>query len=213
MSEPDQREIIGYSIKDPQKKQGWIQLIADIEVWIKENDFADQILFHGTSRTRAKDICKSGLKPTDIKHSVAPHSTDAVGSFWGTVRTAAAYADDTCFYRNQRSQPCLLMVASEDLEEDCRLYPDLATLEMPLKGLTKLDDPDVSQRWMTAHDNDEWSEDNALSWRQSIQDLGAIIAVHDFDLPPSIIKPIETFDQFLELAERLTAAKMPSIAM
>ena len=205
MSEPDQRDIIGYSLKDPQSKQAWIELISKIQDWLRDNDLEEDILFHGTSLSRAEDILKYGFNPTDITLSVTQEMGYDAGSFWGNVLTASAYADDTCENRNPDSRPVLLAVSAEALEEECLLYPDLATLDMPLKGLTKLDDPEISELWLSTFSVDYDSPEDILTWEDGLRDLGAIVAVHDVILPQEMFHKVDSFETFLDFAEPLKA--------
>lgn len=194
--EPNQRVIIGYSISNQDARKEWVDLIEGIAAWISEHDLKHEVIFHGTSTVRMKEIMRFGMAPTDISHATIPQSDDRNGSFWGDVHTAAAYADDTCKYRNPGSRPCLLMTFAEDLARDYDLYPDLATLDGPLKGLTKLDDPDVRSKWDNRYNADEWNVGQHLPWEESLDDLGAIIAAHEDYINPDdifVIRSIEAF--------------------
>lgn len=169
--EPDQIEIAGYSLRNEEARAQWRSLLEEVSAWMEDNRLGTQIVFHGTSKKRLAAILEEGMRPTDV--DIAVQGDADLGSFWGNVRTAAAYAEDTAKERDG-SVPVLLAVRVEVLERDCELYPDLATLDFPLKGLTRLCVPGVYEKWM----NDE----GELSWRDSLVDLGAIVAAHDFYL-------------------------------
>jgi len=196
MSEPDQRDIIGYSIADEDERKEWNALIRFIADWIEENDLSNAIVFHGTSSGRAEDIMQNGMNPTDA--TFATNDADSEGSFWGDVYTAAAYAEDTVQERDGDGRPVLLMAYTDDLEELCELAPDLATMDFPLKGLTRLSDDDVMQKWLAHH--------TTLSWRDSLTDLGAIVALHEFELDPNCMQRITSRNDFENAVRGLEAA-------
>ena len=186
--EPNQREIVGYSFTDDAKKSAWIDLVHSIAKWVEDNNLSNEVIFHGTSNTRADDILENGMVPTDIIHAIAAGSFNDAGSFWGDIHTAAAYAEDTVAERDPGSEPVILMANVPDLEAEFQLLPDLATLDFPMKGLTKLDDQAVYDNWINNH--------RTLAWQQSLAELGAIIAVHDEPLPPAYIQDIRTKADF-----------------
>lgn len=201
--EPNQREIIGYSIKDENKKAQWIDLIKSIAKWVEDNNLAHDVVFHGTSSRRALNILENGMKPTDITHAISEGSLNDTGSFWGDVHTASAYAEDTIAERDPDSIPVLLMAYTAELEEDFDLRPDLATLDFPLKGLTKLDEKEVYDNWINNH--------RTLTWKQSLNELGAIIAVHDHILDPDYMRMI-TAKEDLNYLPKIERTKEPELS-
>lgn len=175
-NEPDQRTILGYSIASPEKRSEWAAFIGEIAEILEQHDAAREIVFHGTSEVRASVIMRYGMKPTDLQVA-SPSGEIADGSFWGCPFTASAYADDTVKERDGGGSPALIAVRTSDLlANGYDLYPDLASLEFPLKGLTRLDDSTVSDKWQEGHET--------LSWKDSLDDLGAITVAHDDWMSP-----------------------------
>lgn len=180
MDEPDQRAIVGYSVSDPEARAEWIALVRGLSAWIDAEGLRDKVVFHGTSLGKLRKIRRGGMEPTDISLASEPFGGPDAGSFWGDVHTAAAYAEDTVKERsNGKGKPVLVAVLAETLERDCLLYPDLATLDFPLKGLTRLDDPAVSEAWLNGF--------RGMDWRDGLRDLGAIVATHQWALDPDDI--------------------------
>jgi len=172
-SEPDQREVIGYSVADPGRKREWVDLVAAIERWLSDHSLETSIVFHGTSDRRATKILTEGIKPVDVGFALGLQADEGMeGSYWGNVRTAAAYAEDTVSERDPDGLPVLLAITTASLEELCVIRPDGNTIDFPLKGLTRLDDSDVADKWFRNF--------RKLSWQESLLDLGAVVALHDF---------------------------------
>lgn len=188
----DVRQNHGYSITDERKRAEFVALVASIRDFVAENSLEDRVVFHGTSASKAAKIIKKGMKPTEVDIAISYQSPGKLGSFWGTVDTAAAYADDTVHYRDEDSHPVILAIPVEALEAACRLYPDGATLDCPLDGLTKLSDPDIAENWQENH--------ATLSWHVSLKDLGAIVAEHKYFLKS---QPIEIVDDPAILKEMM----------
>lgn len=201
--EPNQREIVGYSIKDENKKAQWIDLVKSVAKWVEDNDLTNEVVFHGTSSRRALNILEDGMRPTDIAHAISEGSLNDTGSFWGDVYTASAYAEDTIAERDPDATPVLLMAYTAELEEDFDLRPDLATLDFPLKGLTKLDDQTVYDKWINNH--------RTLTWQQSLTDLGAMIAVHEQSLDPDYMRMITSKEDFNHL-RKIECLKEPELS-
>jgi len=200
MVELDQREIVGYSLVDPEARDRWISLVRGISRWIEETGQKDKVVFHGTSRRLLPRILEEGMEPTDVELAVGPLEGMVQGSFWGDVHTASAYAEDTVFEREGKGEPglgepVLLAVRTDSLEEDCLLYPDLATLDFPMKGLTRLDEPEVQEAWIKGF--------RGMDWRDGLRDLGAIVATHDFYLDPDDFFVADSLDAVKERIEGL----------
>lgn len=141
------------------------------------------------------------MEPTDASLAVDVPRGLANGSFWGDVHTAAAYAEDTVHERDCGGEPVLLAILTETLEADCAVYPDLATVDFPLEGLTRLGDPGVRDRW-----NEGFRD---MDWRDGLRDLGAIVATHDLPLSPSglvVADSLETVKEMTAVAARPRAA-------
>lgn len=195
--EPNQRDIIGFSFDNEEKRAKWIDLVKTIANWVEDNDLAHSFVFHGTSSKRAADILEDGMKPTDITHAISEGSLNDTGSFWGDIYTASAYAEDTIKERDPGYEPVLLIARTAELEEEYDLRPDLATLDFPLKGLTKLEDKELADDWINHH--------SMKTWPQGLSDLGAIIAIHDGYLDPAYMKPIKSKADFEEISRLLRA--------
>lgn len=200
MEEPDQRDIVGYSLVDPEARNRWIALVRGLSQWIDDEGLKDKVVFHGTSRRLLAKILEDGLEPTDVELAVGPLSGMFQGSFWGDVQTAAAYAEDTVKEREGKGEPgcgepVLIAVLTDRLEKDCLLYPDLATLDFPMKGLTRLDDPEVQEDWLKGFMDKDW--------RDGLRDLGAIVATHEFYLDPDDFFVVDSLDAVKERIDGL----------
>lgn len=196
----------GYSIPGPVERDRWAALIAEINGRLASEERCSKFLFHGTSARALETIAVEGLKPTDIDHAIIGENEDLydLGSFWGDVITAAAYAEDTVSGRHSDSHPVILAIPVSELERDYLLFPDGAAIEDPLlPELTRLHEPGVMERWRKNNFN--------LSWKESLRDAGAIVAVHDSFIPLSDLHVIRTIDDFEALLDRqITPAVMPS---
>lgn len=190
--EPDQTTIVGYSIDDPDRKAQWIALVRAVAEMVDETGQACEIVFHGTSLKRARDILVNGLRPTDIHVAVAPENGEDQGSFWGDVQTAAAYAEDTVKERDGGGLPVLLAARTSGLASSYAMRPDLATLDFPLKGLTRLGDEQAAERWR--------GDSASRTWQDSLADLGAVVVIHDADMPPDRFAIIEDVGDLSRLA-------------
>lgn len=190
MDEPDQREIIGYSIDDPDRKGEWISLVRGISELM--DDAVHEILFHGTSIKRLPAILKKGIRATDVGLAIVDGQGDDRGSFWGDVHTAAAYAEDTARVRDS-SLPVLVAIRTEELLADCALHPDLATLDFPLKGLTRLSEPGVYDKWARNF--------RTLSWKDALDDLRAVVATHAIHIPARRLIAVDRIETVMAIIE------------
>lgn len=190
-SEADVRDSHGYSIGDPIAKAGWIELITSIRSFLEENDLTQEIVFHGTSARRAQLIVENGMKPTEVEHAVWSRSQAAWGSFWGTIDAAASYAEDAASIRDAGELPVILAVPVAELAAACELLPDGATFDFPMKGLTKLDDPQILEKWHQQH--------ATLDWDTSLKELGAIVALHQKNLKLQAIAIVGDLDTLKEM--------------
>lgn len=185
----------GYSIPDPAERERWRDLVEAVRQRTSDNGLEDVVLFHGTSERALAGILMEGMEPVECSHALPPHCRDdcEYGSFWGNIDTAAAYADDTAAERHPGSFPVIIAIRVSILESDCRIVPDGATVDMPLKGLTRLDNPEVAAYWS------EFGRD--LPWHESLRDLGAVVALHDFLIPiedMTVIRSMEDFERMIE---------------
>lgn len=187
----------GYSISDAAERTRWRDLVEAVRKRISDSGLEDVVLFHGTSERALDGILMEGMEPIECSHALPDGYRDECeyGSFWGSVDTAAAYADDTAAERHPDSLPVIIAIAVSMLESDCLIVPDGATVDFPLEGLTRLDDPVVAAYWS------EFGPDRP--WRESLRDLGAVVAVHDFNIPledMAVIRSMEDFERLIEAA-------------
>lgn len=189
----------GYSITDPVERKRWRGLIEALRQRIADDGLSDVVLFHGTSERALERIAAQGMEPVECSHALPPDCRDVeeYGSFWGNIDTAAAYADDTAAERHPDSLPVIIAIPVSTLEADCRIVPDGATVDFPLKGLTRLDDPSVAAYW-SEYDIDR-------TWRESLRDLGAVVAIHDFLIPVEDMAIVRSIDDFERLLARTHA--------
>ncbi|MTH95303.1 hypothetical protein [Roseibium sp. RKSG952] len=159
-------------------------------------DLLQFVVFHGTSSKVLDVIMTQGLSPTDVTAAVRADIGWDSGSFWGTPRTATAYAIDTAKERHPGWEPVLLAAPISILEAQCQLVCDGATIDFPLKGLTRLEEPGVFEKWRSAGFD--------LPWRESLIDLGAIVALHDFHLDIEDFDLIESPSDLRRLSESMS---------
>jgi len=187
---------LGYSISDTEKKRQWIEFVTALNDIMNSQGLHDSIVFHGTSTKALKKIRREGLEPTDISEALTDAYVFEDGTFWGDLFTAVAYAEDTAFERHPGSAPALIAISTKALENDCILLVDGATIDFPEPGLTRLDDPEVQGRW-------EGGDFDYMDWRASLADLGAIVAVHQFYIPPDELTFVSATDDLERLISRL----------
>jgi hypothetical protein len=183
---------IGLKIADEAARRGWIALVEQIADKIDELGLEEEILFHGTSIDKARSIMRKGMRPTD-SFEVLPDGSEIMtpGSFWGTVRTAAWYAEDTAFYRSGGT-PVIIACPRGFLQTYATLGIDIPSRDFPQPGLTRLEDEEDVQ--------DRWAVGRTRSWQDSLADLGSLTALHDYDLPLDqavIVDEIESLNRIL----------------
>lgn len=185
----------GYSIPDPAERKQWRELVEAVRQRISESGLEDAVLFHGTSERALQRISIDGMESVECSHALPPdcRHVEEYGSFWGNIDTAAAYADDTAAERHPDSLPVIIAIPVSTLEADCRIVPDGATVDYPINGFTRLDNPEVEAYW---------SEPGVdRSWRESLRDLGAVLVIHDFNIPAedlTVIRSMEDFERLLD---------------
>jgi hypothetical protein len=184
-------ENIGYSIEGAQDKSRWTELVCAIADRVEELGVSEEIVFHGTSLEKARGILDEGMIPTDA-FEIFPDGSEEVseGSFWGTIKTAAWYAEDTSFHRSG-GRPVIIACPVSFLQTYTTLCADIPSRDFPVPGLTKLDDPDIASEWTTG---------TFRSWQDSLRELGSFTAIHDYDLPLDmaiLADTIESFDRIL----------------
>lgn len=138
-----------------------------------------------------------GMEPVDLGFALGLHDDDcASGSYWGTILTASAYAEDTVKERDEGGIPAIIGIRTCDLLRFCDLFPDGNTLDFPLKGLTRLEDESISEKWVNGFRD--------LDWKESLLDLSAIVAIHQFPLEAGFFM-VESSDC---IRSRITAPSM-----
>lgn len=196
--EPDQRDIVGYSIRDRNRRERWIALVRGIADFV--DGWRHEVVFHGTSDRCLESIMARGMAPTDTEHATDGHP---LGSFWGDVYTASSYAEDTVKHRGG-GYPVLIAARTADLLACCEtLVPDLATLDYPLKGLTRLDDTDVYSRWVDGQGY------RRLGWRDALEDLRAVVAVHRKPVGPEVFVVVDSLEVIASLCLERTSRAVP----
>lgn len=192
----------------------WKTLLLGINELLEEHGLADSVVFHGTSTKWLDDILTDGLCPTDLQDAYFKKRVDfddpdfgSEGTFWGLLRTAAWYAEDTVVERNNcDTQPILIAADTLQLSLDYALYPDKASLEGPIDKALPVSTVDGLA--------DAWLKSGArFRWERGLKELGAIFAVHDEYIDPSklgIIRNVEDFRSFL-IARNLIDAPAPGL--
>lgn len=191
---------LGYSITDPAERNAWRDLVSCIGRALSDAGLEDEIVFHGTSSVALADIKVTGLAPTDIGEACPVKGSYLDGSFWGTVLTAASYAEDTAVERHPGSSPVLLAIRTATLEADCLLLADGATFEFPNKGTTRLSDPEVERKWVESECD--------LPWRTSLEDLGAIVATHQWYISVENLRVVHAISDIEDLIAEVEADKV-----
>lgn len=165
---------LGHSIADPATRRAWIDMLSETMTFVVERNLGEEILFHGTTEAKARAILKQGMRATDA-FEVLPDGDEGItsGSFWGTLRTAAWYAEDTAIQRSGGG-PAIIACPISFLQAYSTLGIDIPSRDLPQPGLTKLDDPAVAARWRVGEER---------SWQDSLADLGSVTALHDYMLP------------------------------
>lgn len=181
---------IGLKITDERERRDWISLVTAIADRIEEAGLSEEILFHGTTVEKARAIMSNGMRPADA-FEVLPDGTESMteGSFWGTVGTAAWYAEDKSFYRGE--SPVLLACPVGFLQTYSILGIDIPSRDFPIPGLTPMEDPEVARRWATGM---------RRTWQDSLSDIGSVTALHDYDLSLDaavIVDEIESLERIL----------------
>ncbi len=184
---------IGLKIADEDQRLAWISLITDIADKVDEMNLSEEILFHGTTIGKARAILRRGMRPTDA-FEVMPDGSEIMtsGSFWGTIRTAAWYAEDSAFHRSGGA-PAIIACPVGFLQTYATLGIDIPSRDFPQPGLTLLNhDEEARGRWAIGQ---------TRSWQDSLADLGSLTALHDYDLPLDqavIVDEFESFDRILQ---------------
>jgi hypothetical protein len=185
---------IGLKIDDEDGRREWVALVTDIADRVDEAGMGEEILFHGTTANKARAIMENGIRPTDAFEVLSDGSeVMTTGSFWGTVRTAAWYAEDKAFYRPWDA-PAIIACPVNFLQTYATLGIDIPSRDFPHPGLTRLDyEDDVRARWAAGRER---------TWQDSLADLGAVTALHEYDLPLDqavVVDRIESLVRILQV--------------
>mgnify|MGYP001470690550 FL=1 len=183
-------EDTGQVFRTDAKRQEWIGLLNEIDRTIRECGLQEEILFHGTTIGKARSILKSGMRPTDAFELFDGEEMTSEGSFWGTIRTAAWYAEDSSIHR-KGGRPAIIACPVSFLQTYTTLAADIPSRDFPVPGLTRLEDPAVAARWPNGQ---------YRTWQESLEDLGSVTALHDYELSLDaavIADDIESFQRIL----------------
>lgn len=181
-------------------------MIDAVRQRVAAEGLADVILFHGTSERALDGIAIEGMEAIECSHALPPDDRDdeRFGTFWGSIDTAATYADDTAAERHEDSLPVIIAIHVSTLEWLASIVPDGATVDFPLDGLTLLHDPDVAAYW----------SDFGMTrpWRESLRDLGAVLALHGQNIHIDDMTVIRSMDDFDLVVEETRKTRQPSAA-
>lgn len=178
---------LGRTLKEQDARDEWVSLIRGIAEIVDAHDLQEEVLFHGTTLEKAMAILSDGMRPTDAFEVLADGSEVMTeGSYWGTIGTAAWYAEDSARHRSG-GRPVIIACPTSFLETYTTLGVDIPSRDMPQPGLTLFDDPSIAARWATGL---------TRSWRDSLDDLGSVTALHEYDLPLDAAFLVEHPDQF-----------------
>ncbi|MBY3157344.1 hypothetical protein HFO56_34020 [Rhizobium laguerreae] len=196
----------GYSIADVTERQRWRDLVAAVRQRVADEALDDVVLFHGTSERALEKIMVEGMEAIECSHALPPddRDDDEYGTFWGTIDTAAAYADDTAAERHPDSLPVIIAIPVSTLEWHGSIVADGATVDFPLKGLTRLDDPQVAAYWSDF--------DATRPWRESLRDLGAVLAIHNNGIHFEDLTVIKSLQDFELVVAEARKAGLRSVA-
>lgn len=180
----DRRAERGYSLQDVVERDEWRGMLKIIEEWIDHEQLREDILFHGTSTAALEKINQNGMRPEFRSDAIIDSTTGQFCTFWGNLDTACFYAEDTAAERHPGSKPVILAMRADTLERLAFLQPDGASIDFPIDGLTRVLEPRVLE---------QWQDDNFdRSWRDSLRDFGAIVAVHDDPIDLGYMCPLRT---------------------
>lgn len=183
-------DTTGHSFSNPRRRGEWIDLLNGIQTLIDERGLHEEILFHGTTIAKARSILKHGMRPTDAFELHDGEEISAAGSYWGSIRTAAWYAEDSSIHR-KGGRAVIIACPTSFLQIYSTLSADIPSRDFPVPGLTMLEDPETAARW-----------DNGVhrTWQESLADLGSVTALHDYDLPLDmalIVDEVESLERIL----------------
>jgi hypothetical protein len=181
----------GHSFSNPHKRDNWIELLNGIQTFIDERGLQEEILFHGTTIGKARSILKHGMRPTDAFELFDGEEMSSEGSFWGSIRTAAWYAEDSSIHR-KGGRAAIIACPTSFLQIYSTLGADIPSRDFPVPGLTMLEDPETAARW---------GDGMLRTWQESLADLGAVTAIHSYDLSLDqavIVDDIESLYRILQ---------------
>lgn len=179
----------------------WNTLIANIEEIIAQENLQHTVIFHGTTDQFTSDIVQKGLRPTIISHARFQDETlideqetfRHYGSFWATAKTAAWYAHSGVTERFGFGKPLLIAAMTSDFGKDFPLMPDKSSAESPVDPRARINHHNIAEQWfLDGHQRD---------WREAIDDIGAVYAIHHQRLPPSLLRVISSMDDLKTMLE------------
>jgi hypothetical protein len=183
-------DTTGHSFSNPRRRGDWIELLNGIQSFIEERGLQEEILFHGTTIGKARSILRRGMRPTDAFELFDGEEMSAEGSFWGSIRTAAWYAEDSSIHR-KGGRAAIIACPTSFLQIYSTLSADIPSRDFPVPGLTMLEDPETATRW---------GNGTPRTWQESLADLGAVTAIHDYELSldqAAIVDDIESLYRIL----------------
>ncbi|TLX16133.1 hypothetical protein [Rhizobium sp. MHM7A] len=188
----------------------WNALIAKIEELIGQESLWHTIVFHGTTDHFISDIIQKGLRPTIVSHArfkdeslIEDQKTFRhYGSFWATAKTAAWYAHSGVTERFGYGKPVLVAALTSEFGNDFPLMPDKSSAESPVDPSARINHRNIAERWfMDGHQRD---------WREAIDDIGAVYAIHHERLPTNMLRVISSMDDLISILKEKLALEIGS---
>ena len=179
----------------------WNRLISEAEGLVTQHKLQHSVIFHGTTSHVVDDVERNGLRPTMISHA---RFTDEdatqeqelfrhLGSFWGTVETAAWYARSGVIDRHGYGKPVLLSALTNNFGNEFPLLPDKSSALSPIDARSTMHDPIVLNRWLL--------DGHQRGWRDALDEIGAVYAVHHERIPKSMFCVISSIDDLISMLE------------
>lgn len=183
----------------------WNALIAKIEELIGQKSLRHTFVFHGTTDHFISDITKKGLRPTIVSH--ARFRDEALieeqetfrhyGSFWATAKTAAWYAHSGVAERFGYGKPVLIAAMTSEFGNNFPLMPDKSSAASPVDPTVRINHRKIAERWFL--------EGHQRDWREAIDDIGAVYAIHHERLPTNMFRVISSMDDLTSMLEEKLA--------
>jgi hypothetical protein len=179
----------------------WAKLVSDVEGLVKRYKVDHSLVFHGTTSHVVDDIVHKGLRPTIVSHArftddamIGDHDTlRHYGSFWGNVTTAAWYAHTGVTDRHGYGKPVLIAALTSEFGNEIPLMPDRSSAISPVDPNAPIHDHKILDRWLV--------EGHQRDWRDALDDIGAVYAVHNERLPTHKFRVISSIDELASMLE------------